>query len=360
VTPSWRARGLDRDAACGILGGHGRLAAEGDIMILRAIALFLGGFSLLSFLLGLAVPSFDVNIWWIDVRVLPVWLEVAALPVFGVSLLAYALFGPLAGWPRWPLILGLSFLAVVAALNTAHFYEQAVRGLIRTDFLIPLSLLVFVPVVMMVPDAWRGRSEPTWRAWRTGRARDRWLALAVLVLLVLGFPVAQMLCFGSTDYSRPADAIVVFGARAYADGRMSTALHDRTRTAVDLYRSGMAPVLIFSGGPGDGDVHETEAMRRWALSQGVPDSAIMRDEGGLSTQHTVENTVSRFRKHGFERILAVSQFYHLPRIKLAYLRAGVDVYTVPARPSAPLYGLPWFMLREVGGFWYYYLRPLIS
>jgi uncharacterized SAM-binding protein YcdF (DUF218 family) len=85
----------------------------------------------------------------------------------------------------------------------------------------------------------------------------------------------------------------------------------------------------------------------------------MRDEGGLSTQHTVENTVSRFRKHGFERILAVSQFYHLPRIKLAYLRAGVDVYTVPARPSAPLYGLPWFMLREVGGFWYYYLRPLI-
>lgn len=325
-------------------------------MILRAIALFLGVFSLLSFLLGLAVPSFDANIWWIDVRMLPAWLEVAALPVVGVSLLAYALLGRLAGWLRWPVALGLGFLAAVVVHNTVLFYVLVVRGMIRTDFPVPLSLLVLVPVVMMVHDAWRGRPA---HPWRTVRARERWLALAVLALLGLAFPVAQMMCFGSTDYSRPADAIVVFGARAYADGRMSTALHDRTRTAVDLYRAGVAPVLIFSGGPGDGDVHETEAMRRWALTQGVPESAIMRDEGGLSTQHTVENTVSRFRKHGFERVLAVSQFYHLPRIKLAYLRAGVDVYTVPARPSAPLYGLPWFMLREVGGFWYYYLRPLI-
>ncbi|HWN70891.1 MAG TPA: YdcF family protein [Haliangium sp.] len=326
-------------------------------MILRAIALFLGAFSLLSFLLGLAVPSFDANIWWIDVRMLPAWLEVAALPAVGVSLLAYALLGPLAGWLRWPVALGLGFLAAVVVHNTVLFYVLVVRGMIRTDFPVPLSLLVLVPVVMMVHDAWRG---PPAHPWRAVRASDRWLALLTLALLVLAFPVVQMMCFGSTDYSRPADVIVVFGARAYADGRMSTALYDRTRTAVDLYRAGVAPALIFSGGPGDGDVHETEAMRRWALGQGVPDSAIMRDEGGLSTQHTVENTVSRFRKHGFRRVLAVSQFFHLPRIKLAYLRAGVDVYTVPARPSAPLYKLPWFMLREVGGFWYYYLRPLVS
>lgn len=326
-------------------------------MILRAIALCFGAFSLLSFLLGLAVPGFDANIWWIDVRMLPAWLQVAALPAVSVSLLAYALFGPLGGWRRWPVALGLGFLAAVVAHNLVLFYALVVRGLIRVDFPVPLSLLIIVPVVMIVHDACRGRIG---RAWRSARAREQWLAAGVLGLFGLGFPVAQMLCFGATDYSRPADAIVVFGARAYADGRMSTALHDRTRTAVDLYRAGLAPVLIFSGGPGDGDVHETEAMRRYALAQGVPDSAIMRDERGLSTQHTVENTVSRFRKHGYARVLAVSQFYHLPRIKLAYLRAGVDVYTVPARPSAPLYGLPWFMFREIGGFWYYYLRPLFS
>jgi uncharacterized SAM-binding protein YcdF (DUF218 family) len=324
-------------------------------MILRAIALCFGAFSLLSFLLGLAVPGFDANIWWIDLRMLPPWLQVAGLPVVSVSLLAYALFGPLGGWLRWPVALGLTFLAAMVVHNLVLFYVLVVRGLIRVDFPVPLSLLILVPVAMIVHDAWRGR---TGRVWRSVRAREQWLAAGVLGLFALGFPVAQMLCFGGTDYSRPADAIVVFGARAYADGRMSTALHDRTRTAVDLYRAGLAPVLIFSGGPGDGDVHETEAMRRYALSQGVPDSAIMRDEGGLSTQHTVENTVSRFRKRGYARVLAVSQFYHLPRIKLAYLRAGVDVYTVPARPSAPLYGLPWFMFREVGGFWYYYLRPL--
>lgn len=335
------------------------MADRGSIMILRAIALFFGAFSLLSFLLGLAVPSFDANIWWIDLRMLPAGLELAALPAAGASLLAYALLGPPGGWLRWPVALGLAFLAAVVAHNTVLYYALVVRGLIRTDFPVPLSLLILVPAVMIAFDAWRGDPVPMSMS-RPARARDQWLAAGALILLVLGFPVAQMLCFGSTDYSRPADAIVVFGARAYADGRMSTALYDRTRTAVDLYQAGLAPVLIFSGGPGDGDVHETEAMRRWAVAQGVPDSAIMRDEGGLSTQHTVENTVARFQKHGYERVLAVSQFYHLPRIKLAYLRAGVDVYTVPARPSAPLYGLPWFMLREVGGFWFYYLRPLFS
>jgi uncharacterized SAM-binding protein YcdF (DUF218 family) len=331
-------------------------------MILRTIALCFGAFSLLSFLLGLAVPGFDANIWWIDVRMLPAWLQVAALPVVSVSLLAYALLGPPKGWLRWPVVLGLGFLAAVVLYNLVLFYVLVVRGLIRVDLPVPLSLLILVPVVMIVHDAVRAGAErgPAGRAWRGMRAREQWLAVGVLGLFGLGFPVAQMLCFGATDYSRPADAIVVFGARAYADGRMSTALHDRTRTAVDLYRAGLAPVLIFSGGPGDGDVHETEAMRRYALGQGVPDSATMRDEGGLSTQHTVENTVSRFRKHGYARVLAVSQFYHLPRIKLAYLRAGVDVHTVPARPSATLYGLPWFMFREIGGFWYYYLRPLFA
>jgi uncharacterized SAM-binding protein YcdF (DUF218 family) len=325
-------------------------------MILRAIALFFGGFSLLSFALGLVVPRFDANIWWIDVSVLPRALERLALPVISASLLAYALLGVPAGRRRWLLIPGLGLMAGLVAHNTVAFYALLLQGEIRTRVPVPLSLLLLVPAVLLLQDAWR---DPARRPARPARPRDRVVAAAVVGVLGALFPVAQMICFGSTDYRRPADAIVVFGARAYADGRMSTALHDRARTGVDLHQAGLAPLLVFSGGPGDGDVHETEAMRRYAVARGVPDSAIVRDQDGLSTQHTVDNTAPGFRQHGQTRILAVSQWYHLPRIKLAYARAGINAYTVPAEPSAPLYGLPWFMFREVGGFWIYYLRPLL-
>lgn len=329
-------------------------------MILRAVSLFFGCFSLLSFLLGLVVPGFDANIWWIDFRLLPGRLPAAALPVVSASLLAYALLGVPAGRSRWLLGAGLGFLTAFIALNTVQFYLLLIfrPDAIRTDFPVPLSLFLLLPACLMVRDVWRGRTGTA-----AVRMRDWVRAVLMLVFLCLAFPVAQMFCFGFTDYRRPADAVVAFGARAYADGRLSTALYDRTRTAVALYHAGLAPALIFSGGPGDGAVHETEAMRRFAQKSGVPEAAIFRDEQGLSTQHTVDNTVPLFRERGYTRVLAVSQFYHLPRIKLAYLRAGAgtefEVYTVPAERSEILYALPWFMLREVAAFWYYYLRPLV-
>ena len=54
-----------------------------------------------------------------------------------------------------------------------------------------------------------------------------------------------------------------------------------------------------------------------------------------------------------------SEFYHLPRIKLAYQRAGWDVFTVPAKESYLLRQMPYNMAREVAAMWVYYLRPLV-
>lgn len=58
-----------------------------------------------------------------------------------------------------------------------------------------------------------------------------------------------------------------------------------------------------------------------------------------------------------ERVLAVSDFYHLPRVKMAFQRQGLDVYTVPARGTPPL-AIPYNLLRETAAFWAYYLRHL--
>jgi vancomycin permeability regulator SanA len=137
-------------------------------------------------------------------------------------------------------------------------------------------------------------------------------------------------------------------------------LADRVRTACRLYQSGLAGKLIFSGGPGDGAVHETDAMQRMALGLGVKADDIILDKAGFNTQATVKNTEALFSQLHASRILVVSHFYHLPRIKLAYQRDGWNVYTVPARESYLLGQLPYNMAREVAALWVYYLRPLAT
>lgn len=153
-------------------------------------------------------------------------------------------------------------------------------------------------------------------------------------------------------------SIVVFGCLVRADGTPSMALADRVRTGVELYQAGLADRLIFSGGPGEGPTHETEAMRRLAMQLGVPASAIEVDLDGLNTQATVRNVVAQGWENGRPRVLAVSHFYHLPRIKLCFRRAGWDVLTVPANESRELYHLPRYLMREVVALWWYYLDPV--
>jgi uncharacterized SAM-binding protein YcdF (DUF218 family) len=68
-----------------------------------------------------------------------------------------------------------------------------------------------------------------------------------------------------------------------------------------------------------------------------------------------------FRELGIKRVLAVSHFFHLPRIKMAYRRAGWNVTTVPVNATRmSRQALVFQLCRETAAFWAYYLRPLAS
>jgi uncharacterized SAM-binding protein YcdF (DUF218 family) len=239
-------------------------------------------------------------------------------------------------------------LACVGLANAAEFYWLLAKGRIAAGFPIPFSLLVATGMLLVARAAW---SEGEYRIHIA-----RWRVAAGGLLCFGIFPVALMVFFGNTDYRRPADAIVVFGARAYADGRLSDALQDRIRTACELYRQGLAKRLILSGGPGDGAITEAAAMRQYAINHGVRAEDIFVDDQGVNTDATVRNTVPLLQQWNAHRVLAVSHFYHLPRIKLAYQRAGIDVCTVPAHQAHWLGQMPYNMAREVAAFWAYYFR----
>lgn len=303
----------------------------------RGLALFLGGFTLLNIAGDLQFAGSDGNLWWIDLWPLPIALSRVILAAFAIAMIAYA-FAPAR---RKIATLLLAIVLIGAIANTVRYYMLLSRGDFRTSLPVPLSLLV-VAALIAILIAQSRTPQP-----------NRRVFIASFIAAGIIFPIAQIALFGLTDYRRRADLIVVFGAHAFADGRPSRALADRIDTGIELYRAGLAPRILFSGGPADGAMHETEAMRRYAVRRGVPDAAIGVDTGGINTESTVHNTLTF--THG--RVLAVSHFYHLPRIKMTYQRYGLDVFTVPSG-NAGVQPLALNLAREDAAFWRYYLRRL--
>lgn len=335
--------------------------SRGDVhWTVRTAAFLLGGFALFNVLAGCLRSGFDANIWWIDLRLLGRPAAVLVLLAGSTSMISLAV-APAAGlWRRDEARLSVAIWLLFAVLNSAWFYVLLARGAIRTAAPAPLSLII-AAAIWWILRAMRppGKMDLTERRRpsRSGVVRGALSCAAVGTAALVIASLAQMYCFGRTDYRRDADAIVVFGAGVYRDGTVSDALADRMRMAIDLYARGYAPRLILSGGPGQGAVHETTAMREMAIRRGVPASAIILDPAGVNTRATVAGTSAILDEIGARRVLAVSHFYHLPRIKLAYQRRGRQVYTVPAAESYTLTAMPYYIAREVAAMWAYYLRP---
>jgi vancomycin permeability regulator SanA len=338
-----------------MVSSHIHLTSRGTLRlpvraeIVRGLATFLGLFLLADRMAVVFEGRAESSLWMFDLGIVPSPIGALAELLLGIALLSVALGRHAKPGFRRVVRAVLFAGAGVASFNGLHVLYLGTSR-VTLPFLPPFSFLLAACL------GWIGVSLRQAPERRPGSALN---VAFVAVVAALLFPVVQVFTFGNTSYSRPADVAVVFGARTYASGRLSTALEDRVNTACALYRAGLVSRLLMSGGPGDGAVHETEAMRRRAISLGVPERAILLDRNGVNTRETVKNT-SRFSARR-ERVIAVSEFYHLPRIKLAYGQAGIDIVTVPAKSAHWARRFPVkSVLREIPAFWSYYFGGLVS
>ena len=190
-----------------------------------------------------------------------------------------------------------------------------------------------VLAVLMAWCAWvvARRSPPRAPAAADGRLRRAAVSLLTFAACVVLFPLAQIVFFGTTDYRRPADVAVVFGAQVHPAAAPSSTLTWRVDTAVELYREGLVDRLVMSGGVGESGYDEALVMRDMAVERGVPASAIVVDSQGVNTEATVANSVRLFAARG-RRPRARRQQRLPPAAHQARLpAAGQEVFTVPAR-----------------------------
>ena len=162
-----------------------------------------------------------------------------------------------------------------------------------------------------------------------------WTALAVLLLL-LGFlaSIAPSIVHDSRKQELdPADAIVVFGAAEY-DGRPSPVFRARLDHANDLFRKGLAPVVITTGGAAaDPKFSEGGVGHDYLMRKGIPESALIAETRASNTAESAERIATIMQTNQMKTCIAVSDAYHMFRIRKLLEHQGIQVL-LAARPDS--------------------------
>jgi uncharacterized SAM-binding protein YcdF (DUF218 family) len=169
---------------------------------------------------------------------------------------------------------------------------------------------------------------------RRGRRTVRVLGfIALLAGIVFTIAFVLVLIVAQADERRRADAIVVLGAAQY-NGRPSPVLRARLNHALVLYREGFAPTIVVTGGIGRGDKEsEATVARRWLLAQRIPDSVVVMQPQGHSTEASMTAVAAWLTSRGRHTALLVSDPFHMLRLRLEARRTGLVVYTSPTETS---------------------------
>lgn len=166
-----------------------------------------------------------------------------------------------------------------------------------------------------------GRSLPRWRVLRRAIALTM-LAVAVLPVALRLYTVASYRDAITADLGEiTGRTAIVFGAGVLSDSEPTEVLADRLAAAAELYRLGAVQRIILSGDGRPAGTHEPEVMRRAMLRLGVPDSALVLDDGGLRTRESCLRARNVF---GVRRAVLVTQRFHLPRALYLCESAGLD------------------------------------
>jgi uncharacterized SAM-binding protein YcdF (DUF218 family) len=175
----------------------------------------------------------------------------------------------------------------------------------------------------------------------TRRAPGRWLlrleALALLALaMFLAVTAIRVVHEGSQQELHPADAIVVFGAAEYS-GRPSPVLRARLDHAFELFQKNIAAVVITTGGAAsDPSFSEGGVGRDYLMHRGIPERNLIAETQGSDTAQSATRVAVIMRANGLHSCVAVSDAYHVFRIKRLLQHEGIaPVYVAPRPDSRP-------------------------
>jgi uncharacterized SAM-binding protein YcdF (DUF218 family) len=189
------------------------------------------------------------------------------------------------------------------------------------------------------------RRQSPWPLWVVAVA-------AVGLAVFLGISSLQIVHEAGLQEVHPADAIVVFGAAEYA-GRPSPVYRARLDHAYDLFQRGTAPVVITTGGSAaDPTFSEGGVGHDYLMHRGIPEAKLIAETQGTDTASSAERVAVIMRTNRMRSCVAVSDEYHVFRIRKLLEHEGVQVYVAPRPDSRPrsLWQRALAVLREAASY----------
>jgi uncharacterized SAM-binding protein YcdF (DUF218 family) len=161
------------------------------------------------------------------------------------------------------------------------------------------------------------------------------LAVAGALILFFGLTGSRIVSAAAESPAHKADVIAIFGAAEYS-GRPSPVYRARLDHGYELFQKGLAPFVITTGGSGlDPEFSEGGVGKDYLQRRGIPEQALIAETQGTDTAQSAERVANIMRANGMHSCIAVSDAYHVFRIRALLEYEGVQVEVAPRGESRP-------------------------
>ncbi|MDY5948704.1 MAG: ElyC/SanA/YdcF family protein [Oscillospiraceae bacterium] len=160
-------------------------------------------------------------------------------------------------------------------------------------------------------------------------------AAAVCAVLVFGIDFyvkqkAKPYILTPEEAGEGYDCVLVLGCGVWGD-TPSHMLEDRLLEGISLCQSGASKKLLMSGDHGREGYDEVNVMKKFAVDRGIPSEDVFMDHAGFSTYESMYRAKEIFKA---EKILIVTQDYHLYRAIYDARALGLEAYGVASNPRS--------------------------
>ena len=163
----------------------------------------------------------------------------------------------------------------------------------------------------------------------------KFILITILIFIVILFSINIYIVESSKsniiknndDIPKDIDCILILGASIKED-KPSKMLEDRLLKGIELYQKNISSKIIVSGDHREDDYDEVNVMKNYLIEKGIPSEKIFMDHYGISSYDSIYRAKKNYKAN---KIVLVTQKYHLYRSIYIAKRFDIDVYGVPAK-----------------------------
>jgi uncharacterized SAM-binding protein YcdF (DUF218 family) len=189
------------------------------------------------------------------------------------------------------------------------------------------------------------------------RGHSSWVSIFVsTILTILCFAVVTVQSGGLSDV-KPSEAVptvLVIGGQQNANGELFEEMTNRVTTGCRLITEKSGDQLLLVGGS------ETQAMKALALESKVPEEKIEVNSESGDIESAIHIAASQINDKSDKRLIIVSHWFELTRIRITAKRAGLEVTAIAAEHKHALFNQNLRVAREVVSLLKSFCEPTIS